>query len=42
MLHGFTMGCPEHLFALYKAYKYAINNYNLSDRVLLAGGSVIA
>ncbi|MBE6645768.1 MAG: alpha/beta hydrolase [Ruminococcaceae bacterium] len=38
--HGLTMGCPEHLFALYKAYKYAINHYNLTTSVLLAGGSM--
>lgn len=39
-LHGLTMGCPEHLFAVYKAYKYVIKKYNLSDRVLVAGGSM--
>ena len=38
--NGLTMGCPEHLFALYKAYKYAIRNYNLTDKVLLAGASM--
>lgn len=38
--HGLTMGCPEHLFALYKAYKYAIKHYNLTSTVLLAGGSM--
>ena len=40
MPHGLTMGCPEHIFALYKAYRYAIKHYNLTDRVLLAGGSM--
>lgn len=38
--HGLTMGCPEHIFALYKAYKYAINHYNLTPMVLLAGASM--
>lgn len=38
--NGLSMGCPEHIFALYKAYKYAIKHYNLTDRVLLAGGSM--
>ena len=38
--HGLTMGCPEPVFALYKAYRYAIKHYNLSDKVLLAGGSM--
>lgn len=39
-LHGLTMGCPEHLFAAYKAYRYAIKHFNLSDRVLISGGSM--
>ncbi|MBQ7915297.1 MAG: hypothetical protein IJ315_00740 [Firmicutes bacterium] len=38
--HGFTYGCPEHLFAAYKAYRYAIRNYNLSERILVAGASM--
>ena len=38
--HGSTMGCPEHLLALYKAYKYAIANSNLTDRVLVSGASM--
>lgn len=38
--NGLTMGCPEHIFALYKAYRYAIKHYNLCDRVLLAGASM--
>lgn len=38
--HGRTIGCPEHLFALYKAYKHVIKNYNVSDRILLAGESM--
>lgn len=38
--HGITMGCPEHVFALYKAYLYAIKHYNLSKRVLVAGASM--
>ena len=40
VLHGSSMGCPEHIFALYKAYKYAIRHYNLSERVLIAGASM--
>lgn len=38
--HGITMGCPEHIFALYKAYLYATEHYNLSKRVLVAGASM--
>lgn len=38
--HGLTFGCPEHIFALYKAYRYAVKNYNLTDRVFLAGHSM--
>lgn len=38
--HGLTMGCPEHVWALYKAYKYAINHFNLTPRVLMAGASM--
>lgn len=38
--HGVTMGCPEHIFALYRAYRYAIRHYNLSERVLVAGASM--
>lgn len=38
--HGLTMGCPEHIFALYKAYRYAVKNYNLSERVLISGASM--
>ena len=38
--HGLTMGCPEHIFAIYKAYRYAIKHYNLSERVLVAGASM--
>ncbi|MBQ2954841.1 MAG: hypothetical protein IJE08_00105 [Clostridia bacterium] len=38
--HGRTMGCPEHLFAAYKAYRYAVKNYNLTERVLVAGASM--
>lgn len=37
---GLTMGCPEHIFALYKAYRHAVKHYNLSERVLLAGASM--
>lgn len=37
---GLTMGCPEHIFALHKAYLYAIKHYNLSHRVLVAGASM--
>ena len=38
--HGTTMGCPEHLFAAYKAYRYAVKHYNLSRQLLLAGSSM--
>ena len=38
--HGLTLGCHEHLFALYQAYLYAINNFNLTHRVLLSGASM--
>ena len=38
--HGLTMGCPEHLCAIYKAYRYAIKHYNLSDRVFAVGASM--
>ena len=38
--HGLTMGCPEHIFALHKAYLYAVKHYNLSKRVLVAGASM--
>jgi predicted esterase len=38
--HGLTFGCPEHIFALYKAYRYAIKHYNLTERVFLAGHSM--
>ena len=38
--NGLSMGCPEHIFALYKAYRYAIKHYNLTDRVLLSGASM--
>ena len=38
--HGLTMGCPEHIFAAYKAYRYAVKNYNVSERVLVAGASM--
>ncbi|MBO7175769.1 MAG: hypothetical protein J6W14_00205, partial [Clostridia bacterium] len=39
-LHGLTMGCPEHMMAAYKAYRYAIKHFNLSERVLVAGASM--
>ena len=38
--HGLTMGCPEHLFAAYKAYRFAVKHFNLSERVLVAGASM--
>ena len=38
--HGLTMGCPEHIFALHKAYLYATKHYNLSKRVFVAGASM--
>ena len=39
-LHGRTIGCPEHVFALYKAYRYATRHFNLSKSVLVWGGSM--
>ncbi len=38
--HGLTMGCPEHMMAAYKAYRYAVKHFNLSERVLVAGASM--
>lgn len=38
--HGLTMGCPEHIFAAYKAYKYAIKHFNVTQNVLIAGASM--
>ena len=38
--HGLTMGCPEHIFALHKAYLYAVKHYNLTRQVLVAGASM--
>lgn len=38
--HGVTLGCPEHISALHKAYLYAVKHYNLSSRVLVAGASM--
>lgn len=37
---GKTMGCPEHIFALYQGYRYAIRHYNLSRELLVAGASM--
>lgn len=37
---GLSYGCPEHIFAAYKAYRYAIKHYNLSEKVLIAGSSM--
>lgn len=37
---GLTMGCPEHLFAAFKAYRYAVTHFNLSERVMIAGSSM--
>lgn len=39
-LDGLSMGCPEHIFALHRAYLYAVNHYNLTRRVLVAGASM--
>ena len=38
--HGITMGCLEHLLAAYKAYRYAVKHFHLSDRVLVTGSSM--
>ncbi len=37
---GLSMGSPEHIQALYKAYRYAIKHYNLTERVLVGGASM--
>ena len=37
---GLTKGCPEHLFAMYKAYLYVIKHYNLTEKVLVHGASM--
>lgn len=37
---GLSYGCPEHIFAAYKAYRYAVKHYNLSEKVLVAGASM--
>ena len=38
--HGLTLGCPEHVFAIYKAYRYVTKKYNLEDKILLCGQSM--
>lgn len=38
--NGLTMGNPEHIFAMYRAYRYAIAHYNLTEKVVLYGGSM--
>ena len=38
--NGLTLGCPEHIFAIYKAYKYAVKHFNLTKQVLIAGASM--
>lgn len=38
--HGLSMGCPEHLFAAYQAYRYVVRHYNLSERVMVTGASM--
>ena len=37
---GLSQGCPEHIFAAFKAYRYAIKHFNLCDKVLITGGSM--
>lgn len=37
---GLTKGCPEHIFALYRAYKYVIKHYNLTEKVVVQGSSM--
>lgn len=37
---GLTKGCPEHIFALWRAYKYAIKHFNLTEKVLVHGNSM--
>lgn len=38
--NGLSMGCPEHVFAMYKAYKHAVKHFALTEKVLLYGGSM--
>ncbi|MBO5845164.1 MAG: alpha/beta hydrolase [Clostridia bacterium] len=38
--YGLTMGCPEHLFAIWKAYRYVVKKYNVSEKVLVSGASM--
>lgn len=38
--HGLTKGCPEHTFALYKAYRYVTTHFNVRHQVLIGGGSM--
>ena len=38
--NGLTKGCPEHIFALYRAYKYAIKHFNLTEKVVVHGASM--
>ena len=37
---GLSMGCSEHMFVVFKAYRYAIRHYNLEERVMVAGASM--
>lgn len=37
---GLSKGNPEHIFALYRAYKYAIEHFNLTERVVVHGASM--
>ena len=37
---GLTKGCPEHIFALYRAYRYAVKHFNLTEKLLVHGNSM--
>ena len=38
--HGLSVACPEHIFALYKAYRYVTKHFNVSKEILLTGASM--
>ena len=37
---GLSKGCPEHIFALHRAYLYAIKHFNLTEKVFVHGASM--
>ena len=38
--HGLSVACPEHIFALYKAYRYVTRKFNVSKEILITGASM--